>query len=207
MVRLRDMAKLQPPSSPREGSRTPARADRPPRVDEGLDAWFARRLEARGIRPRRRRSFRVPVTRLLALAGLFAAIGGVGWAVTSTHHSTTTAGKHRGAHGRARRTAPISWRSVRVDVLNGYGGGGAATRAAQALRAKGWKVGKVGNAGSHAQKTLVIFARGHWLQARAVARRLRLGPPRPIAAAHGVPANATRSVAILIGTQGLPLPV
>jgi hypothetical protein len=178
-------------------------------VDEGLDAWFARRLEARGIRPRRRRSFRVPVTRLLALAALFAAIGGVGWAVTSTQHSTsaTPAGKHRGGHARRRGAGPISWRAVRVDVLNGYGGGGAATRAAQALRAKGWKVGKVGNAGSQAQRTLVIFARGHWLQARAVARELKLGPPRPIAAAHGVPPNATRGVAILLGTQGLPLPV
>src|SRR4051794_38631697 len=225
MVRGVGMSELQSPGTSREArgeARASARTRRPPRVDERLDDWLARRLEARGIRPRRRR--RLPMARMLAVVGLLAAMGGVGWAVTSstsqstpaaTGKGTTTAHKRSAAHSRranragssgARKPVPISWRSVTVDVLNGYGVGGAASHAAAALKATGWKVGEVGDAGRDTARTLVVYAPGDRRKARVVARRLHLGAPKPIAAAPGVPEGATSGVAVVLGADGLSLP-
>ena len=71
----------------------------PPRGDEGLDDWLARRLEAQGI-VANRPGF--PTARILAVVGLVAALGALFWVIssagggssstapTTTHPSTGT---------------------------------------------------------------------------------------------------------------------
>jgi hypothetical protein len=93
---------------------------------------------------------------------------------------------------------------VRVDVLNGFGGAGAASETAQRLRAAGWQVGSTGDAGTGATRTTVVFAPGKRTQALVVARRLQLGTPRPISGVPGVPPGSTSGVAILLGPDLVP---
>ncbi len=183
-----------------------------PPQGERLDEWFARRLEAQGIPLSGRRP---PTARILAVAGLGVALLGLFWALSGAGRSTTAAPVTStqttppttpATSGGGKQTTPgtISWRSVKVDVLNGYGGSGAATTAATALKAAGWNVGTTGDAGTSAARTYVVYAKGHWAEARAVAAKLGLGPPVPIASAPGVPAGATTGVAVVLGPSGLP---
>jgi hypothetical protein len=186
----------------------------PPGAAERLDEWFTRRLEAQGIPLSGRR---LPTARILAVAGLGAALLGLFWALSGAGGKTTAAPVASnpttqpttptttgGGPKTKPATQPISWRSVKVDVLNGYGGSGAATTAATALQAAGWKVGTTGDVGTSATRTYVVYAKGHWAQARAVAAKLGLGPPIPIASASGIPPGATTGVAIVLGPSGLP---
>jgi hypothetical protein len=186
--------------------------------EEHLDDWFARRLESQGIPAR----LGAPSTaRILAVAGLAFALLAFLWALSSvgSSHSTTTAtttpvttapnnagnngggGGGNGGAGNA-KNGTVAWNTVTVDVLNGFGGNGAAASNAAVLRAAGWTVGSTSNASGIA-KTEVVYAPGHEAQAKAVSKKLGLGQPVPIAQATGVPTDATSGVAIVLGPDQL----
>jgi hypothetical protein len=186
--------------------------------EEHLDDWFARRLESQGIPAR----LGAPSTaRILAVAGLALALLAFLWALSSvgSSHSTTPAtttpvttatnnagnngggGSGNGGAGSA-KNGTVAWNTVTVDVLNGFGGNGAAASNAAVLRAAGWTVGSTSNASGIA-KTEVVYAPGHEAQAKAVSKKLGLGQPVPIAQATGVPTDATTGVAIVLGPDQL----
>jgi hypothetical protein len=182
--------------------------------EEHLDEWFARRLESQGIPSR----FGAPsLSRVTAVVALVLALGGLLWALSSvgpkasaTNTQTTNPPTQGGGHTNTTggdttpfQTGKASWRSVTVDVLNGFGGSGAAGTAAATLRAQGWKVGKTGNA-TGITKTEVVYLPGHKPQAVVVARKLGLGPPVAIADATGVVPASTTGVAIVLGPDLLP---
>jgi hypothetical protein len=199
------MARVETPQG------TPA-AENPP-GDEHLDEWFTRRLESQGIPSRLGAP---PLSRIAAVIGLALAALGLLWALSSVGPKTTTvtpppSSGHggttsTGGNGNAGHpTGKITWRKVTVDVLNGYGGAGAAGTAATTLRASGWKVGTTGNATGIA-KTEVVFLAGFKKEALAVANRLNLGAPVKIGNATGVVPSSitTGGVAIVLGPDGLP---
>jgi hypothetical protein len=183
--------------------------------EEHLDEWFARRLESQGIPSR----FGAPsLSRMTAVVALVLALGGLLWALSSvgpktsaTNTQTTNPPAQGDGHTTTGgdttpfHTGKASWRSVTVDVLNGFGGSGAAGTAAAALSAQGWKVGKTGNA-TGITKTEVVYLPGHKPQAIAVARKLGLGAPVKIADATGVVPSSTTGVAIVLGPDLLPTP-
>ncbi len=188
--------------------------------EEHLDDWFARRLESQGIPSR----LGAPSTaRILAVAGLALALLAFLWALSSVGSSHTTSsvttppattspdnagnngggggGGGGGGNGSAKHST-VAWNTVTVDVLNGFGGSGAAASNAAVLRAAGWTVGTTSNA-SGITKTEVVYLPGHDAQAKAVSKKLGLGQPVPIAQATGVPSDATSGVAIVLGPDQL----
>jgi hypothetical protein len=184
--------------------------------EEHLDDWFARRLQSQGIPSR----LGAPSTaRILAVVGLALALLAFLWALSSvgSSHSTTPVttppvttspnngegggGGGGGGNGSAKHS-PVAWNTVTVDVLNGFGGNGAAASNAAVLRAAGWTIGNTSNA-SGITKTEVVYLPGHQAQAKAVSKKLGVGKPVPIAQATGVPANATSGVAIVLGPDQL----
>jgi hypothetical protein len=180
--------------------------------EEHLDDWFARRLQSQGIPSRLGGT---PTSRMLAVGGLVLALLAFLWALSSvgshssssssappTTQATTPAPPANGGGGAAKQKGPLTWKTVTVDVLNGYGGQGAAASAATQLSQKGWTVGVTGNA-SGITATEVVYLPGHRKAARIVAKRLGLGPPVAIADATGVPADATKGVAIVLGPDEL----
>ncbi|HSS54442.1 MAG TPA: LytR C-terminal domain-containing protein [Gaiellales bacterium] len=189
--------------------------------EEHLDDWFARRLQSQGIPSR----LGAPSTaRILAVVGLALALLAFLWALSSvgSSHSTSSvtttppvttspnnAGNNGGGGGGgggggngSAKHATVAWKTVTVDVLNGFGGNGAAASNAAVLRAAGWTVGTTNNA-SGITKTEVVYLPGHEAQAKAVSKKLGLGQPVPIAQATGVPSNATSGVAIVLGSDQL----
>jgi hypothetical protein len=185
--------------------------------EEHLDDWFARRLQSQGIPSR----LGAPSTaRILAVVGLALALLAFLWALSSvgSSHSTSSvtttppvttspnnAGNNGGGGGGGNGSAKhgtVAWNTVTVDVLNGFGGNGAAASNAAVLRAAGWTVGTTNNA-SGITKTEVVYLPGHKAQAKAVSKKLSLGQPVPIAQATGVPSNATSGVAIVLGPDQL----
>ena len=108
----------------------------------------------------------------------------------------------RGGGGGNAKHSKVAWNTVTVDVLNGFGGSGAAASNAAVLRAAGWTVGTTGNA-SGITKTEVVYLPGHQSQAKAVSKKLGLGQPVPIAQATGVPTDATTGVAVVLGSDQL----
>jgi hypothetical protein len=180
--------------------------------DEHLDEWFARRLQSQGIPSR----LGTPsVARLAAVVALVLSLGGLMWALSSVGPKAaattptpppSTGGGHSTSTGGGGTTftgGKVTWRTVTVDVLNGYGGAGAASTAAATLRAQGWTVGTTGNATGIAQ-TEVVYLSGHRKEALAVARKLGLGTPIKISNATGVVPSSTTGVAIVLGPNGLP---
>jgi hypothetical protein len=186
--------------------------------EEHLDDWFARRLQSQGIPSR----LGAPSTaRILAVVGLALALLAFLWALSSvgSSHSTTPVttppvttspnngegggggGGGGGGNGSAKHS-PVAWNTVTVDVLNGFGGNGAAASNAAVLRAAGWTIGNTSNA-SGITKTEVVYLPGHEAQAKAVSKKLGVGQPVPIAQATGVPADATSGVAIVLGPDQL----
>src|SRR4051794_2989992 len=190
--------------------------------EEHLDDWFARRLESQGIPSR----LGAPSpARILAVVWLALALLAFLWALSSvgSSHSTTPAtttpvttapdksgnnggggGGGGGGNGNAKH-GTVAWNTVSVDVLNGFGGSGAAASNAAVLRAAGWTVGNTSNA-SGISKTEVVYLPGHEAQAKAVSKKLGLGQPVPIAQATGVPSDATSGVAIVLGPDQLTNP-
>jgi hypothetical protein len=113
----------------------------PPRGDEGLDDWFARRLEAQGI-VANRAGF--PTARILAVLGLVVALGALFWVISGTGGSSTSATPtpqqphattptSHGQQGGSKNGAKIDWRTVPLTVPNGYGATGAAAPRQQQL--------------------------------------------------------------------------
>ena len=180
--------------------------------EEHLDDWFARRLQSQGIPSR----LGAPsIARILAVVGLAFAVLAFLWALSSvgpspaTTPATTSAvttspntNANGGGGGGNAKHSTVAWNTVTVDVLNGFGGSGAAASNAAVLRAAGWTVGTTGNA-SGITKTEVVYLPGHQSQAKAVSKKLGLGPPIPIAQATGVPADATTGVAVVLGSDQL----
>jgi len=187
--------------------------------EEHLDDWFARRLESQGIPAR----LGAPSTaRILAVVGLAIALLAFLWALSSvgSSHSSSPAtttpvtsatnpsgnngggsGSGSGGNGSAKH-GKVAWNTVTVDVLNGFGGNGAAASNAAVLRAAGWTVGNTSNASGISQ-TEVVYLPGHEAQAKAVSKKLGLGQPVAIADATGVPTDATSGVAIVLGPDQL----
>jgi hypothetical protein len=184
----------------------------PPRGDEGLDDWFARRLESQGIRARRAR---IPFARILAVVALAAALIALVFVLkAASGHSTaapaTKPATHKtGPTGTTTPTTPAKakkplWKRVKLTVLNGFGGANAAGTAKVALQQAGWTVIGVGDASPVTQSTIVVYVPGFLNQAKVVAARLGLPAPVPIAQAQGVVSTQTDSVAIVLGQNLLP---
>ena len=187
----------------------------PPRGDEGLDDWLARRLEAQGI-VANRPGF--PTARILAVVGLVAALGALFWVIssagggtsstspTTTHPSTgTNPSSTFSSQGGGKKKNAINWRSIPITVLNGYGATGAAGATQQQLTTDGWTVVAASNAStSSVTQTVVVYAPGKLPAAKVVAKRLHLPAPVPLANATGVAAAPEGGVAILLGSDGLP---
>ncbi len=185
-------------------------------TEEHLDDWFARRLQSQGI-PHRLGG--TPTSRMLAVGGLALALLAFLWALSSVGSSSSTSsspttqvtaptppanggGNANGNNGSTKQNGKVTWQNVTVDVLNGFGGQGAAAQAAGQLSQKGWKVGVTGNA-TGISATEIVYLPGHRKEARVVARKLGLGSPVAIAQATGVPADATRGVAVVLGPDQL----
>jgi LytR cell envelope-related transcriptional attenuator len=207
------MAELRTPGG-RTGGEPPFD---PPRGDEGLDDWFARRLEAQGIRARRPR---IPAARVAALVALGAAIFIFGWVLQGasggSSATTTTPPTHQNPATTNGTTPPggtgtvpakhakAQWKQIPLTVLNGFGGANAASTAQTQLRAAGWHVVSIGDASPDTQSTIVVYVPGKLAQAKVVANRLGLPPPVPIAQAQGVLPTQTDGVAIVLGSNLLP---
>jgi hypothetical protein len=206
------MAELRTPGG-RTGGEPPFD---PPRGDEGLDDWFARRLEAQGIRARRPR---IPVARIGAVIALAAALFIFGWVLQSasggSSATTTTPPTHRtvvthgttppGGTGKVpAKHAKPQWKTIPLTILNGFGGANAASTAQSQLRAAGWHVVSIADAAPDTASTIVVYVPGKLSQARIVAGRLGLPPPVPIAQAPGVLPTQTDGVAIVLGSNLLP---
>jgi hypothetical protein len=189
----------------------------PPRGDEGLDDWFARRLEAQGIRARRAR---LPVARIGAVLALIAALFIFGWVLQSasggSSTTTPTPPTHKnpatnqgttppGGTGQvpAKHTKP-AWKKIPLTVLNGFGGANAAATAQSQLKAAGWHVVSIADASPETSSTIVVYVPGKLSQAKIVAHRLGLPAPVPIAQAAGVLPTQTDGVAIVLGSNLLP---
>jgi LytR cell envelope-related transcriptional attenuator len=185
----------------------------PPRGDEGIDDWFARRLESQGIRARRAH---VPVTRILAVAALAVALIGLLFVLNAaSSHSTTgtltTAQKHHTAPAvtttsttTVKTTHKPAWKQVKLTILNGFGGANAAGTAKTQLQQAGWTVLGVADASPDTTSTIVVYVPGFLNQAKIVAARLGLPAPVPISQATGVVPTQTDSVAIVLGRNLLP---
>ena len=193
-----------------------------PPEDDGHLERFARRLESQGIPARRSRNGGLGMNpRLLAVAGLAVALLGLVWAFssagggssttttppTSQPQTTPTTNTNSGGtkNGGGKTGKAPAWNAITVDVLNGYGGSGAAAAAASTLQTSGWKTGQTADAGTTSiPNTIVVYAPGFAQQAGIVAHKLGLARPLPISSVQGVTPTATQGVAIVLGPNGLP---
>jgi len=191
----------------------------PPRSDEGLDDWFARRLEAKGIRSGRPQ---LPLARVLAVAALAVAVGLLLWVLTGIGGgSSTAANTHTGngpttsppppassgSTGTTKTTPKIPWKTIPLEIFNGFSATVPAAATAQSqLQSLGWTVTTINNTSPQSTTTtFVVYPPGKLAAAKVVAHRLRLGKPVPLAqaTAQGVPSTLT-SVAIVLGPSGIP---
>jgi LytR cell envelope-related transcriptional attenuator len=185
----------------------------PPRGDEGLDDWFARRLESQGIRARRAR---VPITRIAAVTALVVALIGLLFVLKAASSNTTTAtltstqtpptgpGVTTTSTTTVKTTHKPAWKQVKLTILNGFGGANAAGTAKTQLQQAGWTVIGVADASPDTTSTIVVYVPGYLNQAKVVAARLGLPAPVPISQATGVVSTQTDSVAIVLGRNLLP---
>src|SRR5712691_6413327 len=109
----------------------------PPRGDEGLDDWFARRLEAQGI-VANRAGF--PTARIMAVVGLGAAvlavaivIFGTGGGSSSPTTTPSTNPPSTGSTDGGSKKGGTAWKGIKITILNGYGAAGAASTVQSAL--------------------------------------------------------------------------
>jgi hypothetical protein len=183
--------------------------------EHDLDEWFVRRLEQQGIPAHTNRP---PANRVIAVASIAVAALGLFWAFSASgSHGTTSSPPastpstkasstptNTGNNGKSGGTkTAIVWNTIPIDVLNGYGGSGAAAAAETQLNTQGWRVANTGDAGTETTETVVVYAPGFLKQARVVATRMHLGAPVALADAPGVPSNATAGVAVVLGPNGL----
>ncbi|HUZ84306.1 MAG TPA: LytR C-terminal domain-containing protein [Gaiellales bacterium] len=199
------MARLQTDDSD-TGTGTPS-----PRGDERLDDWFARRLEAQGIGRAQRRP--LATARVLSVLGLVLAMGALVWALTlgggSSPPATTTGSNPGSTVGSTTATIPTTpaktkvpaWKRIKLTVLNGYGGTGAAGRVAAQLAQQGFKVVAHGSGGTSTTATYVAYAPGFQVGAGVIARKLGLPAPVPLAQAPGVTATPKTGVVLVLGSN------
>ena len=205
------MAELRTPGERSTGGDPPFD---PPRGDEGLDDWFARRLEAQGIKAGRAR---IPIARILAVVALVIALGVFGWVLNSASSSkqaattlTTTTPPPASTGGGTTTTTGTTatkptWKKIRITVLNGFDPAQSAAGTAKAQLTKaGWHVVGVADASPVTTSTIVVYVPGKLAWAKIVAARLGLPAPVPIAQAPGVVPSQTDSVAIVLGPNLLP---
>jgi hypothetical protein len=204
------MAELRTPGG-RTGGEPPFD---PPRGDEGLDDWFARRLEAQGIKARR---MRPPIARILAVVALVGALAALGWVLAGASSKTTAAttilttttppANTGGGSSQTGNTKPKKpeWKKIPITVLNGFDPAQSAAGAARTQLVKvGWHVVGVADASPDTHSTIVVYAPGKLAWAKIVAKRLGLPPPVAIGTAPGVVATQTDAVAIVLGPNLLP---
>jgi LytR cell envelope-related transcriptional attenuator len=208
------MSRLETPRS----GRLHRDAEPPEARDPQLDEWFTRRLESQGIPAR---VSRVRVARLLAVSGLCIALLGLSWAFSGagSSHSSTPAAPTKAKTGRStsfstqhsqqggggKQSGKLTWKDIPIDVLNGFGGSGAASATQELLQSRGWHVRSTGNAATTTvQHTVVVYTPGNLKKARIVARKLGLGPPEPISSEPAVSPSQTGGVAVLLGSDLLP---
>lgn len=203
------MAELRTPGG-RTGGEPPFD---PPRGDEGLDDWFARRLEAQGIKAGRAR---IPIARILAVVALVGTLAVFGWVLAGATSSSNTApppttpappttptgGKSTTPPKKAKKPR---WQHIPLTILNGFDPAQSAAGAAKAeLVRAGWRVTGVADASPLTKQTIVVYVPGKLALATIVAHRLGLPAPVPIAQAAGVVSTQTDSVAIVLGPDLLP---
>jgi hypothetical protein len=202
------MAELRTPGG-RTGGEPPFD---PPRGDEGLDDWFARRLEAQGIKAARTR---IPIARILAVIALVGALAALGWVLASasspsktvapaTSHTLPSVPAGGTTKSPPKKAAKPLWKRIPITVLNGFGGTNAAGNARTSLEQAGWHVVSVADASPDTAQTIVVYVPGKLAWARIVAKRLGLPAPVPIGQAPGVVSTQTDGVAIVLGSNLLP---
>lgn len=185
----------------------------PPRSDEGLDVWFTRRLQAKGLTTGRR-SF--PAARVAAVVALGIAVivllvvlwGAQGSSSSAPPASTATnpptTQPSSSSSTTKPKTKPVPWNQVHLTVLNGTSTTGLASTTQSKLQTAGWTVSGVGDATSPTfTNSLVVYPPGKKAQATTVANKLQLSPPVALASASGVPSDIT-TVTVVVGSDGLP---
>lgn len=176
-----------------------------PRGDEQLDEWFARRLEAQGIGRRRRPPLAFGrVFSVLGFAIGVAAVGFVLYASSGPGHRSaggphTTPPPSSSSKTAKNRKPKPAWERIRLTVLNGYGGTGAAGRIAAQLSHDGFNVIAHGNGGTSTTSTYVAYAPGFEIGAKVIARKLSLGPPVPLSQAPGVTPTTKMGIVLVLG--------
>ncbi len=190
----------------------------PPRGDEGLDDWFARRLESHGIDSGRRpgSSARVIAVGALAVAVVLLvwvlySAGGSGSSSASSPTTPTIppAGSQKAktgsnSTGTTNAPAPVPWNQVHVTVLNGTTTPNLAGSAQSALTAAGWNIAGAGDASPEFTTTEVVYPPGKQVPAQTVAKKLGLTavPESSISGFTSTPPLTT--VAVVLGPGGLP---
>jgi hypothetical protein len=191
----------------------------PPRGDEGLDDWFARRLESHGIDPGRRP---VASARVLAVGALAVAVALLVWVLysaggsgTSSASSPTTptippagsqksknSGKHHNS-GTTNTQPVVPWNQVHVTVLNSTTTPNMAGDAETTLQGAGWNIAGAGDASPAVPSTEVVYPPGKKVPAQTVAKKLGLTavPESSISGFASTPPLTT--VAIVLGPGGL----
>src|SRR5579862_8015421 len=180
-----------------------------PRGDEHLDEWFARRLEAQGIGRRRRPP--LAMGRVFSVLGFVLGVGAVGVVLYTSGHGHTSAGgstttpppTSTGKTSKDRTPTP-PWKRIRLTVLNGFGGTGAAGRVAAQLTHEGFNVIGHGNGGTSTTATYVAYAPGYEIGAALIARKLSLPAPIPLAQAAGVTPTSTMHIVLVLGPNLVP---
>jgi hypothetical protein len=122
--------------------------------------------------------------------------------VTTPPNTNANGGGGGGGGGGNAKHSKVAWNTVTVDVLNGFGGSGAAASNAAVLRAAGWTVGNTSNATGIA-KTEVVYLPGHQAQAKVVSKKLGLGQPVPIAQPPASPPTPRAGSRIVLGPDQL----
>jgi LytR cell envelope-related transcriptional attenuator len=189
----------------------------PPRGDEGLDDWFARRLAAQGILSRR---VGFPISRVVAVAALAVAVGLALWVMSGLGSSSTAAKTSSAPSGSSAHTTPgpstgkkkkhnpaVLWNHVPLTVYNGYSATIPSAGSTQALlKQHGWSVFAISDTSPQNPALVtsyVVYPAGKLAAAKVVAARLHLKPPVAVASAPGVPSTLT-TVAIVLGSSLLP---
>jgi LytR cell envelope-related transcriptional attenuator len=191
----------------------------PPRGDEGLDDWFARRLESHGIDPGRRPG---SSARVLAVGALAVAVVLLVWVLYSAGGSGTSsasspatprippAGSQKSTSngkssnsGTANTQPVVPWNQVHVTVLNSTTTPNLAGNAQATLQDAGWKIAGTGDASPALTSTEVVYPPGKKVPAQTVAKKLRLTavPESSISGFATTPPLTT--VAVVLGPGGL----
>ena len=197
----------RPPGSvlpPRTGTLPPVR--RLPSSNVGKPG--AAQTGVTGAAPEK--SKRNPVYVVLAIAGVLilgaAAAIGVPKLVNGAKDEDTpskAAASNQKTSTTKKKATPVSADKITVAVLNGTSIPGLAAQIGDRVDADGFTLGTVSNAsqtGGQRANSVAMYARGHERDARAVARKLRIGSVQPIdAESQSIAGDA--SVVVIVGSD------